>query len=188
MDKRSYFGLISISVLLAVMFLLMGNNKKNNAQKQADYAKNLVEQQATRDSIQEAAYASAPVVDSLSALFPATNGVAENVVLRNENVEISLSTKGGMPNSARLFNYNNQQGSNVVLFDENEISLNIKIDGKNIYLEMEDYPVNNSRYYLKVQKIKDALGRTLKTSFDDYIRFTTDLISKVKIIFFEKLT
>ncbi|MBO7247806.1 MAG: membrane protein insertase YidC [Bacteroidaceae bacterium] len=165
MDRRSYFGLISISVLLAVMFLLMGNNKKNNAQKQADYAKNLVEQQATRDSIQEAAYASAPVVDSLSALFPATNGVAENVVLRNENVEISLSTKGGMPNSARLFNYNNQQGSNVVLFDENEISLNIKIDGKNQNISTKDL------YFAAVNRTENSVTMRLNTNGYGHLDF-----------------
>ena len=80
---------------------------------------------------------------------------------------------------------NSVSESTVALYNYDKALLatyQIKIDGKNIYLEMEDYPVNNSRYYLKVQKIKDALGRTLKTSFDDYIRFTTDLISKVKII------
>jgi hypothetical protein len=73
----------------------------------------------------------------------------------------------------------------VALYNYDKASLAIyqtKVDGKNIYLEMEDFPENDSRYYLKVQFIKDALGRQLKVSFDDYIIFTTELISKVRII------
>ena len=73
----------------------------------------------------------------------------------------------------------------VALYNYDKASLaiyQIKVDGKNIYLEMEDFPENDSRYYLKVQFIKDALGRQLKVSFDDYIIFTTELISKVRII------
>ena len=70
MDKRSYFGLVLVGLLLVVMTLLMGNNKKNNAPQQAKYAKELAQKQLEKDSIKEATYAVTPIVDSLSALFP----------------------------------------------------------------------------------------------------------------------
>ena len=58
----------------------------------------------------------------------------------------------------------------------------LRVDGKNIYIDFENYPDNNSRYYLKVSNIKDALGRTLKTSCDSYIKFEKDIQTKVKIL------
>ena len=75
--------------------------------------------------------------------------------------------------------------TNIAFYNYDETTLekyNLIVDNKVIYLVLEEYPKDGARYYLKIKDLKDALGRTLKTSFDDYIRFTTDLISKVKII------
>lgn len=58
----------------------------------------------------------------------------------------------------------------------------LRIDNKNIYIDFENYPDDNSRYYLKISGIKDALGRVLKTNYDGYIKFEKDIKTKVKIL------
>ena len=58
----------------------------------------------------------------------------------------------------------------------------LRVDGKNIYVDFLNYPDDESRYFLKVAGIKDALGRTLKTNFDGYIKFEKDIKTKVKIL------
>ena len=165
MDKRSYFGLVLVGLLLVVMTLLMGNNKKNNAPQQAKYAKELAQKQLEKDSIKEATYAVTPIVDSLSALFPSMYGEDQQVTLSNELVEITLSTKGGMPSNVKLSNYNNQQGTNVVLFNQDEISLNIKIDGKNQNISTKEL------YFTPVNKSANSVTMRLNTNGYGYLDF-----------------
>lgn len=69
--------------------------------------------------------------DSLSPLFPAMNGTESTTILDNGLVKIGISSKGAAPCFAQLSGYKDQQGQDVILFSQNEISLNFKIDGKN---------------------------------------------------------
>ena len=75
--------------------------------------------------------------------------------------------------------------TNIAFYNYDETTLekyNLIVDNKIIYLVLEEYPKDNARYYLKIKDLKDALGRTLKTSFDDYIVFESDLKTKLQII------
>jgi hypothetical protein len=47
---------------------------------------------------------------------------------------------------------------------------------------MNDYPTNDTRYYLKIKDLRDALGRTLKTEFNDYIVFKNEVKTKLEIV------
>ena len=58
----------------------------------------------------------------------------------------------------------------------------LSVDGKSIIIDLKEIPSDNTRYYLKVSKIKDALKRTLSCDYDDYIRFYDDVITKVEVI------
>ena len=58
----------------------------------------------------------------------------------------------------------------------------LEVETKNIYIKLNEYPSSGSRYYLKISGIKDALGRKLATNFDDYIKFTESVTTKVQII------
>lgn len=58
----------------------------------------------------------------------------------------------------------------------------LSVEGKDIRIVLNDYPANDSRYYLKVLGIKDALGRKLTSQYDDYIKFVNDVKTKVEII------
>lgn len=75
--------------------------------------------------------------------------------------------------------------TNIAFYNYDETTLekyNLIVDNKIIYLVLEEYPKDSTRYYLKIKDLKDALGRTLKTSFDDYIVFENDLKTKLQII------
>ena len=68
-------------------------------------------------------------------------------------------------------------------YDNSKLAVyKLEVETKNIYIKLNDYPSSGSRYYLKISGIKDALGRKLATNFDDYIKFTEDVRTKVKII------
>ncbi len=73
----------------------------------------------------------------------------------------------------------------VKFYDYDKSSLcaySLKCEGKNIIVQLFDYPICNERYYLHVVKVKDALGRILKTQYNDYIVFTNDVKTKVDIV------
>ena len=75
--------------------------------------------------------------------------------------------------------------TNIAFYNYDETTLekyNLIVDNKIIYLVLEEYPKDGTRYYLKIKNLKDALGRTLKTSFDDYIVFENDLKTKLQIV------
>ena len=61
-------------------------------------------------------------------------------------------------------------------------SYKLTVDNKNIYIDMANYPPNDSRYYLKVLGLKDALGRSLSASYDDYIKFVNDIKTTVEVV------
>lgn len=68
-------------------------------------------------------------------------------------------------------------------YDNGQISTyELKAEGKLIYIMLEDYPSNKSRYYLKVSKIKDALGRQLNHAYNNYVKFINDVETSVEVI------
>ena len=68
-------------------------------------------------------------------------------------------------------------------YDNTKLEMySLSVDGKNIIIDLKEIPSDNTRYYLKVSKIKDALKRTLACDYDDYIRFYDDVITKVEVI------
>ena len=68
-------------------------------------------------------------------------------------------------------------------YDETKLEMySLSVDGKNIIIDLKEIPSNNTRYYLKISKIKDALKRTLACDYDDYIRFYDDIITKVEVV------
>lgn len=75
--------------------------------------------------------------------------------------------------------------TNIALYNYDQTSLEtyqLIPDNKNIFVVMNDYPTNDTRYYLKVKDLRDALGRTLKTEFNDYIIFKNEVKTKLEIV------
>jgi hypothetical protein len=75
--------------------------------------------------------------------------------------------------------------TNIALYNYDRTSLEtyqLIPDNKNIFVVMNDYPTNDTRYYLKIKDLRDALGRTLKTEFNDYIVFKNEVKTKLEIV------
>lgn len=129
MDKRSYFGMLLIGLVLIMMFYWTSQPKADKA-KQQKYEQQTAAREAADQVAEQETVLTVTANDSLMPLFPAMNGQEQSVVIANSLVKVSISTKGGAPASAELLEYRNQQGSNVILFDKSEISMNFKLDGK----------------------------------------------------------
>ena len=61
-------------------------------------------------------------------------------------------------------------------------SYTLKVDGKNIILTLDHYPSSSVRYYLKVENVKDALKRKLSCDYNDYIKFYSEVVTKIEIL------
>lgn len=75
--------------------------------------------------------------------------------------------------------------TNIALYNYDQTSLEtyqLIPDNKSIFVVMNDYPTNDTRYYLKIKGLRDALGRTLKTEFNDYIVFKNEVKTKLEIV------
>ena len=75
--------------------------------------------------------------------------------------------------------------TNIALYNYDQTSLEtyqLIPDNKNIFVVMNDYPTNDTRYYLKIKDLRDALGRTLRTEFNDYIIFKNEVKTKLEIV------
>jgi hypothetical protein len=75
--------------------------------------------------------------------------------------------------------------TNIALYNYDRTSLEtyqLIPDNKNIFVVMNDYPTSDTRYYLKIKDLRDALGRTLKTEFNDYIIFKNEVKTKLEIV------
>ena len=115
-----------------MVLLWSGNSQKKNAPAKAQYEQKIDSAKAAaQDLTEETTIVVSAQQDSLSPLFPAMNGTEETAILDNGLVKIGISSKGAAPCFAQLSGYNDQQGQNVTLFSQDEISLNFKIDGKN---------------------------------------------------------
>lgn len=80
---------------------------------------------------------------------------------------------------------------NVLLYkcDENntherftQYTLTIDKSEKNVVIQFEDYPSDNSKFYIIVKNLVDKLGRKLAENYDKYITFSYNIKTKVNII------
>ena len=164
--------MILISLALVLVVWLSGNFQKKNAPAKAKYEQTL--DSAKKSQVQnvddETTVAMPAQQDSLSPLFPAMNGTENVVTLDNGLVKIGISSKGAAPCFAQLSNYNDQQGQPVVLFDQNEISLNFKIDGKNQNIQ------SRNLYFETVQSGNNSVTLRLNTNGYGHLDFVYSLI------------
>ena len=165
MDKRTFFGVTLIGLILIMVLMWSSGNQKKNAPAKAQYEHKIDSAKtAAEDSIQSVlettAFAAATQQDSLKPLFPAMYGTESTTVLDNGLVRIGISSKGAVPVFATLSGYNDQQGNNVTLFSQNEISLNFLIDGKN-------QSIQSKKLYFETVK-SDASSVTMRLNTNGY--------------------
>ena len=98
------------------------------------------EQQRLADEQQRAeAAAAAAKGDTTSLFYQALTGTSEDVVLKNEKVRLTFSTKGGMLSSAQVLGFKDRNGADdVTLFTNEGQRMNILIAGKDDNVVTED--------------------------------------------------
>ena len=174
-DRRTYLGITLISVALVLVLLWSSNSQKKNAAAKAQYEQKLDSaRSAAEDSIQFAQEATVVVTaaqqDSLSPLFPAMNGTESMTLLDNGLVKIGISSKGAAPCFAQLSGYNDQQGQNVILFSQDEISHNFKIDGKNQNIQ------SRNLYFETIKNGANSVTMRLNTNGYGHLDFNYTLL------------
>ena len=174
MDRRSFLVVTLISVVVVLLLLWSGNSQKKNAPQKAQYEQKLDSSRTmVRDSIMNAQDETTSILsqqDSLSPLFPAINGIENTTILDNGLVRIGISSKGATPCSAQLSGYRNQQGGEVILFSQDEISLNFKIDGKNQNIQ------SRNLYFETINNGANSVTMRLNTNGYGHLDFTYTLL------------
>ena len=136
MEKNTLIGFAMIGAVLIGFSLLNRPSAEQLAQSQRyqDSILTIQQQQANKE-IAEAAMAqtqvAATALDSTSLLFNAKQGEESFITLQNELVELQFTNKGGRVYSAKLKDYNGQDGKPVVLFDGKDAGMNFSFNGKN---------------------------------------------------------
>ena len=114
------------------------------AQKRQDSIENVArvkaENAAKLAAQQKTAQAKAAAEADTTALFHAAlKGNATNVVLKNNDVELTLNTKGGVVTKAVIKNFDDRNGNNyVTLFDDKTQSLNFAMAAKTVNINTAD--------------------------------------------------
>ena len=92
---------------------------------------NAAKQQQADEAAKKAQAEAAAKGDSTALFFSALNGQNQNVVLKNEKVELTFSTKGGTISKAIIKGFENlEDGMDVTLFDEKTQQMNFMLAGK----------------------------------------------------------
>ncbi len=108
----------------------------------ANVAKEQAELAAKVEAEQMAAQVKAAQTDSTALFFSALNGENQEVMLKNENVELTFNTKGGTLAKATVLNFEDRNGNpNVNLFDATEQNMNFMLAGKDINI------ITNNLYF-----------------------------------------
>ncbi|MBO4500108.1 MAG: membrane protein insertase YidC [Bacteroidaceae bacterium] len=168
MDRRTSLGFILIALALVFMILLT----KPSSQQAAREKQYEQKADSARISKLDAVPVQDTAVDSLSPLLPSMTGQEKTVMLINDHVKVGISTKGGMPCFVQLSNYNDQKGGNVVIFDNSEISFNLKLDGKNRNISTRDL------FFVPIEESESGVTMRLNTNGYGFLDFIYTLDSE----------
>ena len=148
MNKDTITGFVLIAlILVAFTWYNQPSAEQIEAQRQQDSIAAVAKADAEKAA--KAEQAKAPVVDSAAvntqaadttALFHAAlNGTSQQVVLKNEKLELTLDTKGGSLKKALIKGYKGIDSTdNVTLFDGDDHALNFLLAGKQENIVTQD--------------------------------------------------
>ena len=140
MNKDTIIGFVLIAlVLIGFSWWNQPSAEQIEAAKKQDSIEAVMKEQAEKAQKEAAAQASKTqdnVVDSsavdTTALFRSTlTGTSQQVVLKNDKLQLTLDTKGGVIRKAVIKNFKSIDGANdVTLFDKADQNLNFMLAGK----------------------------------------------------------
>ena len=134
MDKNTLVGFILIGAVIVGFGIYNTPNQEERARAQhyQDSIQQVIQQKEELRKTQEAAAEQlAKQIDSTSLFFDATQGNEQFTKLENDLVELTFTNKGGRVSKALLKNYKDQKKQPLILFDGEDATLNIGLEGKN---------------------------------------------------------
>ena len=108
-------------------------------------------------------------LDSTSLFYQASQGTEQFTTLENELVQLTLSNKGGRICKAMLKEYKDQQQQPLVLFDGEDASLNIGLEGKN-------ENIMSSQMYFETVNVTDSTVTMRLNAGDGCLDFNYKLL------------
>ena len=138
MDKNTIIGFVLIAlVLIGFSWYNQPSEEQLEAQRKEDSIAAVIKDNAAKKQQAEAAARKAQAEaaakgDSTALFFSALNGENQPVVLKNDKVELTFSSKGGTISKAIIKGFENQDNSKkeVTLFDEKTQQMNFMLAGK----------------------------------------------------------
>ncbi len=135
MDKNTITGFVLIAAVL-IGFSYWSRPSKAEMEEQArqdsiarvEAAR--AQEMAALKQEKEAAKKVRAMADSTAIFFANQTGTAQDITLKNENVNITISTKGGTVRKATILGYKDQQGENVTLLSEKDNQLDLTLVAK----------------------------------------------------------
>lgn len=169
MDKNTLvgFGLIA-AVLIGFTFLTRPSQQQQIAQKRYQDSIQTLAQKDTASKAEASAALTntsvqAQMVDSAATFYNAAKGNEAFTTIENDLVKLTLSNKGGQVRSALLKKYNGQDKKPLVLFDNEDASMNFFFYNKKEKIETKDY------YFQAVNKTDSSLTMRLAATDSSYI-------------------
>lgn len=145
MDKNTIIGFVLIAaVLIGFSWYSQPSAEEIAAQHTQDsltlVAKQRAEkQQKAAEDARKKTLTSVAKEDTTVLFYASMKGTAQNIVLKNSKVELTLSTKGGTVAKAVIKNFKDHNGNkDVTLFTEKDQRLNFLLTGKNSNIITED--------------------------------------------------
>lgn len=137
MDKNTIIGFVLIAVVLIGFSWYSRPSEEELAQQRMQDSIAAVNKQKAENQLkaeQQAAKqneASQAAQDTTVAFYKALNGKAQDIVLKNSKVELTLSTKGGTVEKAVIKGFKDNKGNDdLTLFDAQDQSLKFMLAGK----------------------------------------------------------
>ena len=139
MNKDTIIGFVLIAiVLIGFSWWNQPSAEQIEAAKKQDSIETVMKEQAKKAqeeaalaAKQQATVADSSAVDTTALFRSALNGTSQQVVLKNNKLQLTLDTKGGVIRKAVIKNFKSIDGSNdVTLFDAQDQNLNFMLAGK----------------------------------------------------------
>jgi len=161
MNKDTIIGFVLIAVvLIGFSWYNQPSAEEIEAARKQDSIETVMKEKAVKEQ-QVAAQAKQAAVDSMAlndttALFhQAMSGTSQKVVLKNDKLELTLDTKGGVVRKAVIKNFKSIDGKqDVTLFDEQDQNMNFMLAGK------QDNIVSDDLYFTPTEQIDSTVTMT----------------------------
>ena len=172
MDKNTLVGSVLIGAVIVGFSIYNRPSQEEMARAQhyQDSVRAELQKQELEQKEQELnAEKTALTLDSTSLFYQASQGTEQFTTLENELVQLTLSNKGGRICKAMLKEYKDQQQQPLVLFDGEDASLNIGLEGKN-------ENIMSSQMYFETVNVTDSTVTMRLNAGDGCLDFNYKLL------------